>query len=67
MRGCSQAVWTGFGGPALVRNYDHAPHLFDGLVLRSAWREMPVLAVTDCLWGALDGVNGAGLCVALEA
>lgn len=65
VRGCSQAVVTDAEGPALVRNYDHAPHLFDGLVLRSAWGGVPVVAVTDCLWGALDGVNDHGLAVAL--
>ena len=65
VRGCSQAVLTDDRGPALVRNYDHAPHLCDGLVLRSRWSGTPVLAVTDCVWGALDGVNAHGLAVAL--
>lgn len=65
VRGCSQAIVRSEDGPRLIRNYDHAPHLFDGLVLRSAWLGHPVVAVTDCLWGALDGVNAHGLCVAL--
>jgi predicted choloylglycine hydrolase len=65
VRGCSQAVWTDGVDSALVRNYDHAPHLCDGIVLRSEWGGVPTVSVTDCLWGALDGVNESGLCVAL--
>lgn len=65
VRGCSQAVLTDDDGPAMVRNYDHAPHLCDALVLRTAWEGVPVVATTDCLWGALDGVNAHGLGVAL--
>lgn len=65
VRGCTQAIWQGRGGPALVRNYDHAPHLADGLVLHASWGGVRTLCMTDCLWGALDGVNEHGLCVAL--
>ena len=63
VRACSQLIIDD-DGPVLVRTYDHSPRLFDGLLLRSDWgcRSM---AVTDCLWGALDGVNDRGLCVAL--
>lgn len=63
LAGCSQAVWTS-GTPQLVRNYDYSPDLFEGVVLRSNWLR-PVLATLDCTWGALDGVNDAGLVVAL--
>ncbi|MGD1916798.1 MAG: C45 family autoproteolytic acyltransferase/hydrolase [Phycisphaerales bacterium] len=65
VRGCTQAIWLGDGGPAMVRNYDHAPHLADGVVLHADWGGVKTLCVTDCLWGALDGVNEHGLCVAL--
>jgi predicted choloylglycine hydrolase len=66
LTGCSQAVWTHRGGPALVRNYDYSPDLCDGLLLCSAWTgRQPVMAMTDCLWGVLDGMNGAGVAVAL--
>ena len=65
VRGCTQAIWLGKGGPALVRNYDHAPHLADGLVLHANWENVSTLCMTDCVWGALDGVNEHGLCVAL--
>lgn len=65
IRGCSQAICTNKQGAMLVRNYDHAPHLCDGIVLATKWGGVGVNAVTDCLWGALDGVNDAGLVVAL--
>jgi predicted choloylglycine hydrolase len=65
VRGCTQAIWLGDGGPAMVRNYDHAPHLSDGIVLHANWDDTATLCMTDCIWGALDGVNQHGLCVAL--
>ncbi len=68
VRACSQLVLDTDDGPVLLRTYDHAPHLFDGLVLHSRWggkRGAKTLAVTDCLWGALDGVNDRGLAVTL--
>lgn len=65
IRACSQAVCTGYGAPMFVRNYDHAPHLCDGVVLAARWNGVSTHVMTDCLWGALDGVNEAGLVVAL--
>lgn len=65
VRGCTQAIWQGEGGPALVRNYDHAPHLADGIVLHAKWDGVETLCMTDCVFGALDGVNEHGLCVVL--
>ena len=64
-RGCSQATCLYDGSPVMIRNYDHAPHLCDGVVLSTNWSGMRVHALTDCVWGALDGVNEAGLVVAL--
>lgn len=65
MSGCSQAIWTRGPGPGpLLRSYDYSPDLFEGVVLRTAWTR-PVLGMSDCLWGLLDGVNDAGLCIAL--
>jgi predicted choloylglycine hydrolase len=61
--GCSQAVWSG-RDPALVRNYDYSPWLFEGTLLFSSWNR-PVIAMSDCLWGVLDGINAAGLAVSL--
>lgn len=63
--GCSQAIWSRHEEVALVRNYDYAPHLCDGVVLLSAWSGTAVIATTDCLIGVLDGMNEHGLAVAL--
>ena len=62
--GCTQALWT-HRAPALVRNYDYAPELFDGLILRTAWNGTGVVAMSDCVWGVLDGINQHGLAVSL--
>lgn len=64
VRACTQLVIESDRGPALVRTYDHHPKLFDGIVLRSAWRTKTV-AMSDCVWGALDGINEHGLAIAL--
>ncbi len=61
MAGCSQAV---IGG-VLVRNYDYHPDKLEGTVLRSELTGRAVLGSSDCLWGLLDGINDAGLAVAL--
>lgn len=60
LAGCSQAVVGG----ALARNYDYHPDKLEGTVFRSELLR-PVLGSSDCLWGLLDGVNDAGLAVAL--
>ncbi|MCB9079006.1 MAG: hypothetical protein H6631_15485 [Anaerolineaceae bacterium] len=63
LTGCSQAVWSG-DSPVLVRNYDYSPRLFEGNLLYTRWLR-PVIAMSDCLWGVLDGLNEAGLAVSL--
>ena len=63
LTGCSQVVWP--GAPMLVRNYDYNPALCEGLILLSRWNGRAVLAMVDCLWGVLDGINEAGLAVSL--
>jgi predicted choloylglycine hydrolase len=63
LSGCSQSVWLN-GFPALIRNYDYTPKLFEGCVLQTNWLR-PVIAMSDCVWGALDGINDAGLSVSL--
>ncbi|MEM9372699.1 MAG: C45 family peptidase [Planctomycetota bacterium] len=65
VRGCSQIVLPTDEGPVLLRNYDHHPDLFDGVILDAAWGGVGTLAMTDCMWGALDGINEQGLVVAL--
>jgi predicted choloylglycine hydrolase len=64
LTGCSQAAVLD-GGPALIRNYDWDYRLFDGIVACTAYAGHRVLGMLDCLWGLLDGVNGAGLAVSL--
>ena len=64
LTGCSQVVWPG-DEPVLIRNYDYSPTLCEGLVLLSRWNGKAVLAMVDCLWGVLDGVNESGLAVSL--
>jgi len=61
---CSQALWTR-GDPVLIRNYDYHPDYCEGVLLRSCWRGTAVIASSDCLWGALDGMNADGLAVSL--
>jgi predicted choloylglycine hydrolase len=63
LAGCSQAVWQR-GDSFLIRNYDYDPRLFEGVLLYTSWNR-PVIAVSDCLWGVLDGMNDAGLVVSL--
>ena len=63
--GCSQAIVE--GPPAcLIRNYDFSPYLIEGTWLLSRFNGKRVLAMIDCLWGVLDGVNEDGLCVSLS-
>lgn len=63
LNGCSQVVLSQ-PRPFLLRNYDYSPRLFEGVVLRTHWLR-PVIALSDCCWGVLDGVNDAGLVVSL--
>lgn len=65
LSGCSQAVLLR-EEPVLVRNYDYRPDLCEGLLLRTQWLGRTILAMSDCLWGVLDGVNDAGLALALS-
>src|SRR6185312_1285988 len=62
--GCTQALWTR-DRPALIRNYDYPPALCDAVLLHGHFASMATLAMTDCLWGVLDGTNQEGLSVSL--
>jgi predicted choloylglycine hydrolase len=64
IRGCSQVVWPS-DPPCLARNYDYAPRLWDAVLWRTKWTGPIVMAMTDSLWGVLDGMNEAGVCVSL--
>jgi predicted choloylglycine hydrolase len=61
---CSLAALTG-GENVLIRNYDYPPLLCDNTALLSSWHGTRVLAMGDCVWGAVDGVNAHGLAVAI--
>jgi predicted choloylglycine hydrolase len=61
-QGCSQAVWLGDGGPALVRNYDFPLPVITGRIELTAWSRRRVIAMTQRPWGGcLDGMNDDGL------
>lgn len=61
--GCSQVV-TSDPTPTLLRNYDYHPDLFECVSISTDYLQ-PVIGTGDCLWGLLDGMNGAGLAVSL--
>lgn len=65
LTGCSQAVWSG-DEPVLVRNYDYHPALWEGVQLCTRWNRRRVMAMSDCVWGVLDGMNDSGLAVSLS-
>lgn len=62
--GCSQLISLR-EQPVLIRNYDFPSLLFEGVVMKSQWLNLQVIAMSDCIWGALDGINNAGLAVSL--
>ncbi len=64
--GCSQAVWPDRHESVLVRNYDYSPRLCEGSLLMTRWNDKRVIAMGDCLWGVLDGMNDDGLSVSLS-
>ena len=61
---CSQAVLVK-KEVQLVRNYDYHPDLFEGTLLLSSWNGKKVMATSDCLIGAVDGMNESGLAISL--
>src|SRR5262249_46840946 len=54
---CSQAVWLGQGGPALLRNYDFEPARMTGRIEATRWFGRPLIAMGEAAWGCLDGMN----------
>lgn len=66
--GCSQAVWLGDGGPALVRNYDYPLDVVSDRFELTRWSERRVVAKAQRPWGGcLDGMNEQGLVASLTA
>jgi len=52
--------------PMLVRNYDYPPSLSDALALRTHWSGRSIIGMSDCGWGLMDGMNDAGLSIAIS-
>ena len=48
----------------MSRNYDYAPSRCEGIIWSTRLLR-PVIGMSDCLWGLLDGMNDAGLAVSL--
>lgn len=63
--GCSLAAVADRHDVRLVRNYDLSPELNEGLLLRTEWTGRAVMGMVEFLWGLSDGINDAGLSVAL--
>jgi len=63
--GCSLAALSDKTDVRLVRNYDLSPELNEGLLLRTEWSGRAVMGMVEFLWGLSDGINDAGLSVAL--
>ncbi len=63
--GCSLAAVAQGSDVRLVRNYDLSPELNEGLLLRSEWTGRAVMGMSEFLWGLSDGINEAGLAVAI--
>jgi predicted choloylglycine hydrolase len=62
VHGCSQAIWLGDGGPALVRNYDFPLDVVSDRFELTAWTGHRVIAKAQRPWGGcLDGMNEDGL------
>ncbi|MCV2355564.1 C45 family autoproteolytic acyltransferase/hydrolase [Paucibacter sp. B2R-40] len=60
--GCTQAVWLGSEGPALVRNYDFPIQTVSGHFESTSWFGREVVSKAQRPWGGcLDGMNAAGL------
>src|SRR5258708_5501237 len=60
--GCSQVVWLGDAGPALVRNYDFPLDVVTDRFEVTLWSGREVIAKAQRPWGGcLDGMNEDGL------
>lgn len=64
--GCSQLSFVeASASRTLIRNYDFPATLSERKLLLSNWNGTRVIAMTDCIWGVLDGINEHGLAVSL--
>lgn len=66
IHGCSQVVWLGEGGPALVRNYDYFLDTVSDRFELTSWSNRKVIGKAQRPWGGcLDGMNDDGLVASL--
>lgn len=66
LHGCTQAVWLGAGGPALVRNYDYPLDVVSDHFESTRWFGREVISKGQRPWGGcLDGMNADGLVASL--
>jgi len=64
--GCTQGIWLGDGGPALVRNYDYPLDTVTGRFESTRWFGREVIAKAQRPWGGcIDGMNESGLVASL--
>ncbi|MDX0752754.1 peptidase C45 [Sinorhizobium medicae] len=60
--GCSQSVWLGKEGPALIRNFDYPPDIVSDRFEMTDWSGVKVIAKMQRPWGGcVDGLNEEGL------
>jgi predicted choloylglycine hydrolase len=66
--GCTQAVWLGDGGPALIRNYDYPLDVVSEHFESTRWFGREVICKAQRPWGGcLDGMNADGLVASLTS
>jgi predicted choloylglycine hydrolase len=64
--GCTQAVWLGDEGPALVRNYDYPLDIVSDHFESTSWFGREVISKGQRPWGGcVDGMNADGLVASL--
>ena len=64
--GCTQTVWLGADGPALVRNYDYPLDVVSDHFESTRWFGREVISKGQRPWGGcLDGMNADGLVASL--
>jgi predicted choloylglycine hydrolase len=64
--GCSQVVWLGNEGPALIRNYDYPLDVVSDRFELTNWSGRKVIGKAQRPWGGcLDGMNDDGLVASL--
>ena len=66
--GCTQAVWLGADGPALVRNFDYPLEVVSDRFESTRWFGREVIAKAQRPWGGcLDGMNADGLVASMTS